>query len=340
MAAASLQRLWRNEYFKTAVMILLMLAVVFGFWFGTQLTLHTEFPALAVASQSMLPTLNVGDLIIVQGTPPDQIYANYTTGDIIVFKNPSLPDELIVHRAVQVENRSGSYWFTTHGDNNPAFSNEGPFPDTYLVGKVVGKIPNVGNFALFIHSRENTYLFIIILVILIAIVLIYPFEEDEKKKTKEDLKAKRKGRLFGKIDTRIIYILIVNAVIVAFIVFNIWGVLSFWQPGANPQQEVTMRGMYPDVEFYKSFTKPYNNISQVFFSQGFLSYTVGVVVNDDVHSPTLRPGVATFSLAQVALILLIAIDAWEVVRFLKLRKSHGLEPRPNHIGEETTQRDI
>jgi signal peptidase I len=47
----------------------------------------------------MLPTLNIGDLIIVQKIDPAQIHADPLTGDILVYKRG---DELIVHRAISI----------------------------------------------------------------------------------------------------------------------------------------------------------------------------------------------------------------------------------------------
>jgi len=55
---ATIKKLWKNEYFQTAVVVALIVAVIFGFWFGSQLVLNTKIPpALAVISGSMcIPT--------------------------------------------------------------------------------------------------------------------------------------------------------------------------------------------------------------------------------------------------------------------------------------------
>jgi signal peptidase len=140
LAATTLKRLWKNEYFQTIIMIVLMVVIVFGFWYGCQLALNTDHPALVVVSESMLPTLNVGDVIIVQGVTATQINANYTTGDIVVYMRPS-DGKLIVHRAVSIENRSNGYWITVKGDNN--LGSDQPFQERYLVGKVIARITYV-----------------------------------------------------------------------------------------------------------------------------------------------------------------------------------------------------
>ncbi|HII85588.1 TPA: hypothetical protein HA273_03235, partial [Candidatus Bathyarchaeota archaeon] len=95
--------------------------------------LNTPYPALAVVTGSMcVPydgacegwshpfdrTLHVGDLIIVQGVSPADLSDDYPYSDIIVFHKPGNPDELIVHRIVEKENRNGVFYFTTEGDGN------------------------------------------------------------------------------------------------------------------------------------------------------------------------------------------------------------------------------
>jgi signal peptidase len=169
LAVETLKRLWKNEYFQTAITIALLFLVVLGFYYGAQAALRTEYPALAVASGSMLPTLNIGDLIIVQKIDPSQIHVdpNGLTGDILVYKRRG---ELIVHRAVKIELRGNVYYITTRGDNSEV--DDTPWPSTDLVGKVIARIPYAGNLPLFLHSERNMYvLFLLFLVILIILML-------------------------------------------------------------------------------------------------------------------------------------------------------------------------
>lgn len=112
-----------------------------------------------VASGSMEPTLHGGpywsfpDLIVIQGK---QIapFSSVKVGDIIVFKRPcgayegSCPDEVIVHRVVQVLDMG----LRTKGDNNVA-------PDPWIVtnsdyiGKVWLDIKNLGFFTFYSYPR-------------------------------------------------------------------------------------------------------------------------------------------------------------------------------------------
>jgi signal peptidase len=310
LATTTLSRLWKSEYFQTVVSVALVVIIVFGFWFGVRAALNTPYPALAVASRSMLPTLNVGDLIIVQGTPPEQINAQYMTGDIVVFTRGT---ELIVHRAVNKWNTTdGVYSFSTHGDNNQ-YGAEETFSQEDLVGKVVGRIPYVGNFSLLTQSLGDSYLLVVLIIIIVVIILTFPFTSENEDKSHQERK------LFGKITLRMIYVLVLNGLLISIAVFGLVGALTFWQAGAQPAQNVTIHGMYPDIQYHESFKRSHNNIHEILLSQGFLTYTINCNASDGVHE-NIRLGVATFSWAQAAIFVLLVFDVWELLKFRRERK--------------------
>jgi signal peptidase len=313
LATTALSRFWKNEYFQTIVSVALVVMIVFGFWFGVRAVLNTHYPALAVASGSMLPTLNVGDLIIVQGTTPSQINASYMTGDIIVFRRPYGSDELIVHRAVKSEKVGDVYYFTTRGDHNGADDPWGRFDESLLVGKVVGRVPWVGNFSLFTQSLGDSYLLVVLIIIIVVIILSFPFTSEDEDKPHQERK------LFGKVTIRMIYVLVLNGLLISIAVFGLAGALTF-------SKDETIRGMYPDIQFHESFS----NIHRVFLSQGFLTYTINCNATDVVYEG-IRLGVATFSWAQAAIFALLVLDVWELLRFMRKRKrdaghNEGLKP--------------
>ncbi|MEM2971773.1 MAG: signal peptidase I [Candidatus Bathyarchaeia archaeon] len=302
MTLETLKKIWKNEYLQTIITIIILIAFVFGFWRIIQFALGAEYPALAVASESMLPTLNVGDLIIVQGVDPEQINAKPITGDIIVFKKSN--NDLVVHRAISWD----GYSFTTKGDNNPSPDTE-KVDKNAVVGRVIGKIPYVGNLALIMHTTENMYLFVIILIILMAIIIIFPFEEADN--------TTEKASFWKRIPTKTIYFAIVNALLIGCIIFSLWGAFTFWNPGAGQNgrgDDVSLYGMYSDVQFHEEF-KNTQQISRVELTQGFLVYAVNCEINGE-----LRTGVPTFSWAQAAIILLLAFDVWELIKILRKRK--------------------
>ncbi|MGD6933557.1 MAG: hypothetical protein ACQCN5_05065 [Candidatus Bathyarchaeia archaeon] len=207
-----LRRLWKNEYFKTAVTIALIPLLVLGFWFGLQVALNTRiFPLFAVTSESMcippgecdplahtfVRTLHVGDLLIIQGVDPKDLKTDYPNSDIIVYQNPYLsasdPAANIVHRIVKYEDINGTRYFWTKGDGNgypnvwpnPAESTDpwSPISEDYVYGKVVMRIPWIGGFALL--SKEFNVIPIILVIIIIVIVVFEFVLPLIKKKTRQ-----------------------------------------------------------------------------------------------------------------------------------------------------------
>ena len=192
LAKAKLTKLLKNSYVKTIILGIILLGGVFAFWFGLRLGLRTDFPLLAVASGSMRPTLNVGDLIIVQGFSifNDINAVPAPDGTIVVFHKPSNPDELIVHRAISKVDNNGTWYFQTKGDNNntPDFWNgdgtsSGWVSQRLLVGKVVGLVPWIGNVPLFIRTPSG--LLLIILLFLVILFIEYVPVLSKKAKTKD-----------------------------------------------------------------------------------------------------------------------------------------------------------
>ena len=204
----TLKKLWKNEYVQTAVVIGVIALAVFGFWIGSQAVLNTPYPALAVVSGSMcIPynsacdgwvsldhpferTLHKGDLIIVQGVNPRDLNTNYPDSDIIVFHEPSDPDDLIVHRIVAVDEINGTLYFRTKGDGNSHIKwPDMPSPSEYdpwatdgvdgvredlVVGKVVMRIPWVGHLVLFMRNSVGLPIVVALIIIIVILEFVFP----------------------------------------------------------------------------------------------------------------------------------------------------------------------
>jgi signal peptidase I len=208
---ANLKKLWKNEYVQSAVVIGLIALAVFGVWYGSQAVLNTPYPALAVVSGSMcIPydsacdgwshpfarTLHIGDLIIVQGVNPQDLNTNYPNSDIIVFHEPDNPNELIVHRIVAVDDVNGTLYFRTKGDgNSPVKWPNTPSPSEYdpwetngvpgvsqdlVVGKVVMRIPWLGQLVLFMRNSVGLPIVIALIIIIVIIEFILPLLREKK----------------------------------------------------------------------------------------------------------------------------------------------------------------
>jgi signal peptidase len=132
---------------------------------------------LVVLSESMKPTINMGDLVVTTPTNPNDI----KTGDIIAFKNGNA-EIPVTHRVVNVT-ASG---FVTKGDANDDADIQVRRQGDVL-GRIAFWIPFAGYFVYFARSIYGFIILIIIpgllLIILEARKLIGYAREGKKKKT-------------------------------------------------------------------------------------------------------------------------------------------------------------
>jgi signal peptidase I len=131
----------------------------------------------------MVPTLNVGDLLIIQGVEGKDI----AEGDIIVFYAPNRygdPNYRFVHRVIKVVQVGGQLAFETKGDNNPVsdYYFLGYIPASHVVGKVVGRIPYVGYVAMVL---QGPFLIAVIVTLIIVILAVESLKVEEKPKRKK-----------------------------------------------------------------------------------------------------------------------------------------------------------
>jgi len=171
----------KNSYWRTIILAAIIIGGVVAFWFGLKAGLRTDYPLLTVASGSMRNTLDVGDLIVVQGAldASGLRAAPKPDGEIIVFRSPRVNGELIVHRAVDKEfnDNDGLWYFATQGDANYGEDLWGDDPargtwknmisETRLIGKVVGKAPWLGYIPLKIRTPEGIILIVVLFLIII-----------------------------------------------------------------------------------------------------------------------------------------------------------------------------
>jgi len=151
------QRKLITNILTIAIPILSVIAI----YFTLQFVLATKTPLVVVASGSMSPALELGDLIIVQGIPPTSIQV----GDIIVFNSPQ--GIRTIHRVTKIQTLDGTIQFRTKGDANPT---EEPYwtPEQKVHGRVLYRISYIGWLAL------DPTIPIIIIVILVIIILVWP----------------------------------------------------------------------------------------------------------------------------------------------------------------------
>jgi signal peptidase len=145
-----------KEYLKYFAFFVVIAVVAFGGIQVLKVSLKTQYPIMVVVSESMVPTLGVGDFILVgQVSDFDDVVAEpRPEGDILVFLKPGTSDEYIVHRAVEKSLRNSEWYFVTKGDNN-AVKDSRPVHESNVMGKVIGNIPILGYFPMFIKTSRG-----------------------------------------------------------------------------------------------------------------------------------------------------------------------------------------
>jgi len=93
------------------------------------------FTPSVIASGSMAPTLNPGDVAIIISVPPRTI----RIGDVIQYYTA---DMMIIHRVIDTYRAGGTRWFITKGDANT--EPDDPVNQNQVIGKSVFTIPQLG----------------------------------------------------------------------------------------------------------------------------------------------------------------------------------------------------
>lgn len=167
----------RKSLLKVLAYIAVVLTIMGIVWLLPRVALGISTPFFSVSSESMVPTLNVGDYIVVKYEPFDEL----KIGDIIVFYSPLNPKDIIVHRIYDIRIYNGQKVLITKGDNN-LYSDPWYVKQEHYIGKYTGfKIPYLGYLALLFPFPVN-YIFIIIVVLIIFLIEFLPEKKENKVK--------------------------------------------------------------------------------------------------------------------------------------------------------------
>ncbi|PJC49798.1 MAG: signal peptidase I [Nitrosopumilales archaeon CG_4_9_14_0_2_um_filter_34_16] len=146
-------------------------------WIGLQVAFGTQNPFYVVASGSMIPVLEVYDVLIVQGHEP---FDDIEVGDIIVFNRPSDHNRVIVHRVASIL-EDDPKTIRTKGDANPASIPGTDFPITEeeYIGKVAYTLPQVGYVTQLLKPPINYIIIAVVVGVMIAKQVIKKKNEKE-----------------------------------------------------------------------------------------------------------------------------------------------------------------
>ena len=175
-------KLLNRSVIVLAVVAIVLLSGPTVFMFVMQSALDTSYPFETVRTGSMVPTLNVGDLIVVQGIPASEV----RNSDIIVFHSPPDYSTLIVHRVIGIEIYQNQTYFSTKGDHNSVSDPWNPFPATNLVGKVIASYPGVGWFFITLdYIRPLLWVALIITAIITLLLFVRDNQKPKRGETPE-----------------------------------------------------------------------------------------------------------------------------------------------------------
>ena len=129
----------------TAIALIGLIAV----WSSTGLL---GFTPTIIASGSMQPALNPGDIALIIKAPASTI----KIGDIIQYQTADAP---VIHRVIDTYTQGNTLWFVTQGDANNA--PDDPVNERNIMGKVAFIIPQLGWVSIAIKEfAANTYTFL------------------------------------------------------------------------------------------------------------------------------------------------------------------------------------
>lgn len=127
--------------------------------FLAQSLLPLPVPFFIVISDSMVPAIQAGDVVVLESVQPQEI----AVGDVIAFKPPvKTVAETLVHRVTRVNfGEEGALMYVTKGDANQL---EDSFKVEYddVVGRVLFKVPYIGQ-AFFLFTNPLVLILVVIL---------------------------------------------------------------------------------------------------------------------------------------------------------------------------------
>ena len=123
----------RKEKIPLLLISLVITAILVYFTSG-----YFKYHAVAVASNSMHPAIDKGDVVIIKKV--DDNYNTIKKGDVIAFKYSNV---IIIHRVINIVRDRGEYFFYTKGDNNKDNDNF-VVKEKMIEGVVNSMIPFIG----------------------------------------------------------------------------------------------------------------------------------------------------------------------------------------------------
>lgn len=148
------------------------------------------YTPLMVQSGSMSPLFNEDDLVLVQNSASDTVYA---AGDIICFHSG---DAYVTHRIKEITtDENGNTVYTTQGDANNTPDKDTVRPDQIL-GVYKTHFKGMGKALLFIQTPVGMIVCVMLPIFLVFLLFTVPPRIAARKKRKKHMTARRIPRDF------------------------------------------------------------------------------------------------------------------------------------------------
>lgn len=149
-----------KAFLLAIISLMVLVFILFGVYFIDLLVnvksgnyRNPLFNGYVIVSQSMVPTININDAIVVKRIDND----SYKVGDIISFitNDRRFEGSVVTHRIVNKEyDTAVSSIYTTKGDNNLSEDPDSVYT-SMINGKVLFKIPKIGYIQSFLSNPIN-----------------------------------------------------------------------------------------------------------------------------------------------------------------------------------------
>lgn len=165
---------------KAILHILIFLALI-GYLSVMSYGFITGIRVFVVTSNSMQPTLRVGDVLLAKSQE------HYNLEDIISFNSDNA---VVTHRIVKIQStveasmKNFDYTFFTKGDSNEMIDMK-PVSSREVIGKIIFILPYIGLVILGLQSRIAGVLFVIILILILFQIVIHKVAQMHKKYLKK-----------------------------------------------------------------------------------------------------------------------------------------------------------
>ena len=144
-----------------------IVAFVLALFVGAAAPLAFGFHSYVLRTGSMRPTMNPGDVEVVQSISPLAAHI----GQIVAFRDPERQGDLVSHRVRAIERVGANVAFVTQGDANTG-REHWVVPAAGTIGRVAYRIPKLGYAVVWLGTAAGRAAFIVLPALLLMLSLL------------------------------------------------------------------------------------------------------------------------------------------------------------------------